>query len=101
MNITVRQAQTIFRTLPPKLQDVIFSVQTSEIIAGTVQNAHLPLLKIPLVAESVGLVLLGFVHPEDLAKEIQEHAGIPQPAAVELGKAFATKLFAPIRTDLD
>lgn len=101
MNVTAQQARTRFKTLSPKLQDVVFSVQTAEIIATTVQSAHLPLLKIPLVAEAVGLVLLGFVHPEDLAKEIEQYASIPQPVATELSKAFSAKLFAPIRTDLD
>ncbi len=99
--ITTQQARQRFRVLPNDLQDVIFSVQTAEIIRRTAEENHLTTDKIPPVAESVGLVFLGFIHPEDLIKEIQDRLGIAQQAAAAIANSLNSKLFQPIKTTIE
>ncbi len=49
----------------------------------------------------IGYVYLGFLHPEDLAEELVAQVGIDQTAAKEIQDACNTKLFTPIRADID
>jgi hypothetical protein len=100
--ITVQQARKRYQTLKPILQDAIFSVQTAEIIRKVCEQNNLPEEKIPFVAGKVGLVLLGFIHPEELADEIREGAeGIAPQLAKTISDSLANRLFNPLREELE
>ena len=99
--ITKNQARKRFLTIPPVLQQAIFSVQNAEIIARVAEENHLNDSRSAKLSEGVGWVLLGFMHPEDLAKELQEEASIPAQTATAIAGSIASKIFNPFKTTLD
>ena len=101
MNISIPQARQRFKILPQSLQDAVFSTQTSEITSKIATQNHLLEDKLPLFAEAIGLVLLGFIHAEDLAKEIQDHVKLDLAIAKNLAEEVSKKLLAPFKADLD
>jgi hypothetical protein len=100
-NITVQQARTRYTTLPPTLQDAIFSIQNAEIIASTIEKYHLPDEKAEKIPDLVGSVLLGFLHPEDLSDEIVASTGMTRELANDVSSSFMSKIFSPIKPILD
>src|SRR5581483_3313363 len=100
MTITTPQARERFLTISDRLQDAMFSTQTAEIIDGIVQQFHLNDEKAGIVGKVAGWVLLGFLHPEDVAHEIQQQTAIPSQAATDIAKALDTKIFANLHDDL-
>ncbi|MDE2019654.1 MAG: hypothetical protein KGJ13_04915 [Patescibacteria group bacterium] len=98
--ITTEQARTRYVTLPPALQDAVFSEQTAEIIAATLEKFHISEERGDQIPVLVGWVLLGFLHAEDLADEIAAAAMIPKPLAKEVADSLSNKIFEPLRADL-
>jgi hypothetical protein len=95
--VTIQQAQKRFMSLPPTLQDAIFSVQTAETIQRVSKQNHIPAEKVPLIAEATGLALLGFIHPEELAGEIRDRSGLNQGVSDELARALSSRIFDPLK----
>lgn len=101
MTITREQARQRFITIPLRLQDAIFSVQTAEIMDGIAQQYHLDDPKVKTIGKITGWVLLGFAHPEDVAREIQEQLAIPAQVASEISGSINAKIFNSLRDELD
>lgn len=99
-SVSVEQTRRRFRSLPSTLQDAMFSVQTAEIIRTTTAVQNIPKEKVPFVAGPVGLVLLGFIHPEDLAKEIADRAGVAPQVAATIANALDAKIFKPLTSEI-
>lgn len=97
LTITTEQARQRFTTLPPTLQDAVFSEQTAEIIASTIEKFHLADHRAEDIPTLVGWVLLGFLHLEDLAAEIEMAARVPKPVAKEIADSLTVKIFEPLR----
>jgi hypothetical protein len=100
-NITTEQARTRFTSISPSLQDAVFSVQTAEIIGAVMKQNNVSEEKSAGIAEVVGLVFLGFMHPEELAQEIASRTGIPLPVAKAVSDSLANRIFNALRSDLD
>jgi hypothetical protein len=100
MTITTQQARQRFTTIPPRLQDAVFSEQTAEIMDGIAQQYHLTDEKAAGVGKIASYVLLGFLHPEDVAREIQAQVALPAPLAADISKSLDAKIFAALRDDL-
>lgn len=100
-NVSIPQARTRLKTLPENLQDVFFSAQTAEIISRVGEQNHLPEEKVKRVAEAVGVVLLGFIHVEELAKEIQDRAQVTPELAKTLAASVENRILNSVRTDLE
>ncbi len=101
INITLQQAHKRFKTVSERLQDELYSVQTAEIVRSVCEENHLAGEKIGDVADATGLVFLGFIHPEDLAREITERIQIPKQVAEQIAGSLNTKLFNKMRSELD
>jgi hypothetical protein len=101
ITINQKQAFSRYKSLPQNLQDILFSMQTAEIIRMVCEKNALPPEKNSFVAGPAGLVIMGFVHPEDLAKEIEDGAKISSQAAVSLSKDLSVRIFDGIKPDLD
>ncbi len=100
-SVTTDQARQRFLTIPEDIQDMIFSVQTAAVIQKICEDNHVPREKWGGVAEAAGLVLLGFIHPEDLANEIKERLMISSDAAGGLASSLINKMFASMKSRLD
>lgn len=101
MKVTIEQSRKRFRSLPKILQDAIFSIQTGETIRRIAEQNHLIADKIPGVAEATGLVLLGFIHPEEAAREIRERSGIDLQVAQAIASSLSARIFSPLQREID
>lgn len=99
--ITKQQALFRWDTLPMNLREAIFSERNAEILWQICELQHLPEDRIYRVATLAGDVIMGFIHPEDLAREIQESVGLKFEVAEIIANEIIKKIFAPIRSDID
>lgn len=100
-NITKQQALFRWDILPMNLREAIFSERNAEILWQICELQHLPEDRIYRVATLAGDVIMGFIHPEDLAREIQEQVGLKFEVAEIIANEIIKKIFAPIRSDID
>jgi len=101
MNVSAQQVQKRFLSLPSELQDVLFSVQTAEIINKVCEENHIPAEKILNIAKVAGYVISGFIHPEEAQKEIAERTGLRMEIAKHIADALNSRLFSAIKDKLD
>ncbi len=101
INISQQQKLDRWDTLPDNLKEALFSEQNSNILWRVCEGQHLPVDKIPRVAVITGYIILGFIHAEDLAKEIKNELNINQEIANIIALEVDRKIFGPIRSDLE
>ncbi|RME58658.1 hypothetical protein D6779_06055 [Candidatus Parcubacteria bacterium] len=98
---TTQQARKRFLTLPKFLQDLIFSPQIAETISRIAEQHHIPSEKVPAIASATGLVLLGFLHPEEAAHLITQESSIDPKTAESIANSLENRIFQGIRDELD
>lgn len=100
---TISQDQVLDRwgTLPDVLREAIVSEANSDFIWGTCADEHIPEERTGEVARVAGYVLLGFIHPEDVARELKVRIGIDSQTAASIEDALNKRIFTPIRGDID
>jgi len=101
--ITVSKQQSFNRwdVLPENIREELVSDVNSIFIWQTCEAEHIPNKKIYIVSKIVGEVLMGFLHPEDMAKEIRDSIGIDIRIATSTTDTISKRVFAPIRADID
>ncbi len=102
--MTTISKEKIFKrwdTLPDNLREILISEETGALLWQTCESEHLVDEKIRVVARLVGYVLFGFLHPEDLTKEIQDSLGLNPQVAATISGALNKKIFVPLRPDID
>ena len=101
--ITPTQDQALQRwdTLPDNLREALCFDANSEFIQKTCGDEHIPEEKISKVSMVSGYVLMGFLHPEDVAQELKERIGLDTQTANSLEAALNKRIFATLRTDID
>lgn len=87
--------------MPEILREAMSSEINSDIVWKTGENEHLPEDKITTVSRIVGYALMGFIHPEDLAREINENLGIDIRIAASIADPLNKKIFQPLREELE
>ncbi|RJQ28722.1 hypothetical protein C4571_03050 [Candidatus Parcubacteria bacterium] len=88
-------------TLSDALREALVSEQNSHIIREICRAEHVGEEKIPVVARVAGYVLLGFLHPEDVTDQIKEALEIDSRIASAVANALNTKIFSPLRSEID
>ena len=101
ISIDRQQILNRYDTLSEALKEAGFSPFNTKVIYQVGGEQHLTDDKILKISELVGYVLFGFIHPEDLAKEIKNEIGLNQPIAEAIAAEIDRKIFAPVRTDLE
>ncbi len=101
INISKQQKFDRWDTLSDNLKGALFSEQNSSILWRICEGQHLPADKISTVAVITGYIILGFIHAEDLAKEIKNELNINQEIANTIALEIDRKIFGPIRSDLE
>jgi hypothetical protein len=101
--ITLSENQVIERrdSLPQNLLDVLSDDETSNIIWGASEAEKIPDKKIYVISKVAGAVLMGFLRPENLAQELRDQINLDPQSAVKIQTALNTKLFLPLKPDLD
>ncbi len=99
--IPQKEADARWDLLPEKLRDELVSDTNIGFIWKTCQGEHLPEEKIYSVSRITGAVIMGFLHPEDMANEIRDELGIDLRIAAAIASAINQRIFTPIRADID
>lgn len=97
MTATPEQVQQRFVTVPAPLQDALFSVENTEIIASLQDQYHVSDEKIGTVASLVGWVLLGFLSKDELADEIAADGELDSVTAKKIAATLTEKIFNPLQ----
>jgi hypothetical protein len=100
-DISQQQAGQRWDIITPQLREALFSDVNADFVWNLCQNEHLTEEKSYQVAEISGYVLLGFLHPEDLAGELVSSVDLPAPLAKTISDQISSRVFAPLRADID
>ncbi|MEK7555551.1 MAG: hypothetical protein AAB516_01895 [Patescibacteria group bacterium] len=101
LKITRQQALQRWDILPDNLKEALFSEQNADVLWRACEAQHLSEDKIRVVATLAGDVIMGFIHPEDLAQEIKNTLGINSEIAASISREIDRKIFSPIKNDLE
>jgi hypothetical protein len=99
--IPEEQALQRWDTLPDNLREALCAEINSDFIWKTCGDEHVPDEKIYAVARIAGYVLMGFLHPDDASKEIQDATGLDPRIADPIARAIDARIFAPLRQNID
>ena len=101
LQISRQQVLERWGDLPDNLKEALFSESSSGIVWQIGALNHLPEEKISIMATIVGDVIFGFLHSDDLAREIQESLNLNSQIANSISHEINRKIFAPIKIDLE
>lgn len=98
--IPSEQALQRWDVLPMVLREALYSEPNSDFLWKTCEGEHIPDEKIYGVARIAGYVLMGFLHPEDMAEELKEQLGFNLKVGASIAGAINQRIFAPLRQDI-
>ncbi len=101
INLTKQQLDARWNILPIFLREILYSPEQGKIIWNIGEENHLSNEKIGKIAGLACYVIMGFLHSEDLAKEIKEATGIHSDVADLIIKEIDRKIFASIKSEID
>ncbi len=101
LKISKQQLFQRWDVLPDNLREALFSETNADIFWRICQAEHISEEKISIGATIVGDVILGFLHVEDLAKELQLDLNINKEIASVIAREVDRKIFSLIRSDLE
>ncbi|MGC9598894.1 MAG: hypothetical protein ABSE18_00735 [Minisyncoccia bacterium] len=101
ITITTQQARNRWDYLTEALRFALFSDVNADFIMKTCEQEHLPLEKGLDVLAISGYVLLGFLHPEDLAGELKDELNLDIKICTPIAAAINSRVFSPLRQDID
>lgn len=100
ISISHKQAQLRLKTLPEEIKSTIFSDDGLDITRSIGEKHGLSEQKIYDLDYLIGYVLLGFIHQEDLVKEVESFLKIPKEKADNISKDVQEKIFSPLSNSL-
>lgn len=87
--------------MPDILKEAIASETNSGLVWKTAENEHLSKDKMKIVSRSVGFVLMGFIHPEELSAEIRNETGVDSRIAANIAEPINKRIFQPLQDELE
>lgn len=99
--ITQDQSLRRWDSLPLNLREALYFEPNTEFLWKTCEDEHIPEEKIYTVSQIAGFVLMGFLHPEDVARELRERLTLDQKTSSAIEVALNKRIFAPLRADID
>lgn len=98
---TEDQALNRWDTVSQDLREALSSEPNSEFLWKTCIEENIPEEKIYDVSRIAGYVLLGFLHPEDVADELIHIINIDTQTAKSIQGALNNRIFIPLRPSID
>ena len=98
---TQQQIGRRWNILPQEIRDAFFADTNDDSITKLCQSEHLSKEKTDDVFIATGYVLMGFIHPEDLAEELSAAVGLPPQVAAAISGDIDKRIFAPIKGSLE
>ena len=101
--ITISEQQALERwdSLPASLREALYSENNSDFIWQLSKGENIPDEKIYDVSMVAGYVLMGLLHPEDVAQELIERLEIDKKTATDIQDSLNRRIFTPLRSDID
>ena len=101
--ITENELKKRFDSLPAKLRDLLSNKQSYQAVVKICQNHHLvDEEKILIIQQLVALIIFGFIHLEDLAREIDEALVLNNhKLSKSLADEIDSKVFGPLKEELE
>ncbi len=101
--LTEKNIEKRFGILPPALKKALTSDANQKMALRICQDNQINNEEeILIVQQLAALVILGFLHPDDLGDEINDELALGNPQrANAIAEDFNVKLFSPLRSDLD
>lgn len=90
----------IYKTLPPDVQEAMFSVDSANAIQRIGKENGLMIDKMGALGQMVGLVMLGVIKSVSFAKEIEHEIGVNSTTAQKIVAQVNEQIFLPIRESL-
>lgn len=87
--------------VPDTIKEEIISETNADFVWKVCEDEHLPENKKRGVARITSYVVLGFIHPGDLAREIADELSINQKIADAIAEAINTRIFIPLGNELN
>lgn len=100
LNLSREQIDDRYDSLPEILKDALWSVATVDEIDRISNSNHLEDKKASRMAKITGYVIMGFLHPDDLRRELQEVLNIDIRVAASLSRDINKKILSPIIEDI-
>jgi len=100
IKISQQQAEERFDALPESLKNALISESGADAILEIGQANHLDEERIKKLGSLVGHVILGFLNPRLLVKEIQAELGLNSQAAMSISESLEHEVLAPISGDI-
>ncbi len=99
---TVSKQEILARweTLSDTLREALASQESAEALQRILESEHIPEYKRNIISGAIGLVLLGFLHPEELRGEIENAATLPPQTAAAVASAVISRILEPLRQEL-
>ena len=89
-----------YRTLPPVLQDALFSEETANKLVDIGQRHGCTVEQIGIMAEETGYTILGLVSPRDFARVLKTELGVDEETAFAIARDISHQVFFAIRESL-
>ena len=99
--ISKTQALQRWDLLTDRLREALWSEANSDFLWNTCASENIPEQMRYTVARISGYVLMGFIHPEDVSKELIDALKIDQRTASDVQAALIGRIFNPLREDID
>ncbi len=99
--ITEQQIENRWNVLPMRLLEILCSFDTAKMISEICKENHIIGEKNDKISGLIGFVAMGFIHPEDLVKEIKEATDLHSEIIEVIVKEIDRKIFALIRSEID
>lgn len=101
--LTVPKNEALKRwdTLPDNIRETLVSEHSVEILDRIAKDEHIPEEKIPLISQVAGYVLMGFLHPEEVAAELKERLGVDGRIAESISKSLDSRIFSPLKSQIE
>ncbi|MFA7309602.1 MAG: hypothetical protein WC050_01720 [Candidatus Paceibacterota bacterium] len=90
-----------FKQLPTVVQQAIISADVEKELRALAQTHKLHIDQWGTLEDQVQMTLLGIIHSDDLASNLQKKIGMPQSEAEALAADISRVVFEPIRQELE
>ncbi len=100
MAISREQMMQRYQSLPTNLQDAIFSMENAQILQNVGQIHKLRIDQIGTLASETGLVMLGFVKPNEYIPHLAERLKVDKELARTIAHEVNDRIFVKVRDAL-
>ena len=89
-----------FKNLPQDLKDVIFDVDSPNIIRAIAKKYGLQIDQAGELADEIGLLMLGITHPRDFVASLAKRLGTDSETTKKIAEEINAQIFSKVKESL-